>query len=223
MFRQIFYTQWKWYSAPVVPLALAAFGLPIFNTSRLGSPLGNTSVTSVQVETFMEIAQLLAPLYPALAFAVGVMMAAGAWWADHSGHHIYALSLPIPRWEYSLLRFASGAAFVAFVSVFLGMGSVLASLSANLPQGWHAYPFALTARFFLASLIVYSVFFPLAAGSKRTITRGVSGTVAFLILGELIASSITVDWSLVGWLVDALATWPGPFEVFTGSWLLIDV
>ena len=31
------------------------------------------------------------------------------------------------------------------------------------------------------------------------------------------------SFNLMGWVVQASLEWPGPFEVVTGSWMLIDV
>ncbi|RDJ93095.1 DUF2867 domain-containing protein, partial [Lacticaseibacillus rhamnosus] len=47
-------------------------------------------------------------LYPVLAAALGLLVAIATWAPAHRGRPVHALSLPLPRGRYVLLRFAAG-------------------------------------------------------------------------------------------------------------------
>ena len=77
--------------------------------------------------------------------------------------HVYALSLPLARWEYALLKFAAGVTLVLIPVVALLAGTLLGLAGLDVPDGLHAYPFAFTFRFMLAVLIAYAAAFAAAA------------------------------------------------------------
>ncbi|MBK6781647.1 MAG: hypothetical protein IPG75_19235 [Gemmatimonadetes bacterium] len=43
------------------------------------------------------------------------------------------------------------------------------------------------------------------------------------VLAQVLLSSAGARADMVGPVLDRLLTWPGPFDVFTGRWVLIDV
>jgi len=161
-------------------------------------------------------------LYPVLAAALGLLVAIATWAPDHRGRHVHALSLPVPRWRYVLLRFSAGAVLLAAPILALSAGAVLATWSATIPAGLQGYPVALANRFALAVLVAYAVFFAVSAGTARTagIILAVIGSV---ILVQVVASVANVDFDLLGKLQVAFLNWPGPLAIFTGRWMLIDV
>src|SRR5260370_29605065 len=94
-------------------------------------------------------------------------MAIAAWAADHRGRHIHALTLPIERWRYVLLRFGAGFVLLAAPIAAVLIGASLAVLTATLPPGLQAYPVALAVRFPFAVFVAYAVFFAVWAGRGR--------------------------------------------------------
>src|SRR5256886_14126478 len=163
MFRAILYTQWKWCRLVILLATLAAFGLPLLSVEGARGPVG-----------YWEPRQLLGAvqgwgvLYPVLATAIALIVAMVTWAPDHRGRHVYALSLPLPRWHYALLRFAAGATLLAAPVVAVWLGGILATSMAVIPAGVHAYPTMLAVRFGLPGLGVYSIFFAVSAGPLRT-------------------------------------------------------
>lgn len=123
-------------------------------------------------------------------------------------------------------------ALLLLLPVFLfWIGCLLATSFTEVPEGLHAYPNAIAFRFLLASLVAYAVFFALAAGTMRTAMVILTVLVAILILGEvappflgeLAGLNALREFSLLEWFLHSALEWPGPFEVFTGNWMLIDV
>jgi len=161
-------------------------------------------------------------LYPLLATALGLLLAMMAWAADHRGRHIHALTLPVPRWQYVLLRFGAGFLLLAAPVLAVLIGASLAVLSATLPPGLQAYPLALTVRFAFAVFVAYAVLFAVSAGTART-AGIILGVVAVLVLVQVFASIAGLDVDLAGALQTVLLTGPGPLAVFTGRWMLVDV
>jgi hypothetical protein len=231
MFQQILFLQWKGSRYGLLPLALLAFGLPIVAVQGLVPGVGAPEAASVRASILLFTLQGWAPAFPGLAFALGATLALMVWNGDHRGEHVYPLSLPLPRWKYVLLKGGAGAVLLCLPVALLWLGSLLATSFTDIPEGLRAYPSAITFRFLLASLVAFAVFFALAAGTMRTAVALLCAWVGFLILGELLPPFLgealnmpaLESWSLLEWILESSTVWPGPFEVYTGNWMLIDV
>jgi hypothetical protein len=218
MFRVILYSQWKWSRLIVVAGTIAGFALPI--VSMQGATAADRG--PLQAQELLRAAQSWGTLYPVLAVALGLLAAIATWAADHRGRHIHALTLPVPRWQYVLLRFGAGVVLLAGPVLAVQLGAVLATLTATIPPGLQAYPVALALRFAIAVLVAYAVFFAISAGTART-AGIILGVIGALILIQVLASLANVELDLVGTLQLVILNWPGPFAVFTGRWMLVDV
>ena len=101
MFRQMLYTQWKWSRLLIVAGALAGFSIPLLSVR----PLGDPTVAGSAIALVLATVGAYGLLYPLLAGGAGLMLALTTWGPDHAGQHVYALTLPLPRWRYAVLRF----------------------------------------------------------------------------------------------------------------------
>ncbi|HET7248683.1 MAG TPA: hypothetical protein VFI79_02465, partial [Gemmatimonadales bacterium] len=104
MFRVVLYGQWKWSRIVVVLGTIAGFALPILSVQ--GATSDPTS--ALKPGELLSIVQAWGVLYPILAATIGLLVAIATWAPDHRGRHVLALSLPLPRWRYVLLRFTAG-------------------------------------------------------------------------------------------------------------------
>lgn len=218
MFRQLLTTQVKWSGFGVAVLAVAAFTLPLLTVQGAGmadAPLWQAQEMLSSVESWGRA-------YPLLALAVGLLVGTTAWTNDHRGRHVYPLVLPLPRWHYVLLRYAAGLVLLAAPMIALWLGAILAGATAAIPDGLQTYPHAIGLRFALASLLAFSAFFAISSGTARTagVVLSVVGGVIVLQLFLRLSGSGT---NVLTPVLDRLVTWPGPFEIFSGSWMLIDV
>ena len=218
MFRAILYSQWKWSRLIVVLGTIAGFALPIVSVQ--GAARGDRS--PLDAEQLLRAVQGWGTLYPVLAAALGLLVAVASWAPDHRGRHVHALTLPLPRWQYVLLRFAAGTAMLTAPIVGVCAGALLATAAATLPPGLQGYPFALALRFALAVLVAYALFFAVSAGTART-AGIILSAIALLVAVQIIAKVANPDWDIAGHVQVALVNWPGPLAVFTGRWMLIDV
>jgi len=219
MLKQVLYAQWLASRTPVVLLALLGFALPLFAV-YWGSGLEAAGTAGVAV--WMAGSESIAALLPYLALLVGVAAGFMAWSPDHAGHHVYALSLPVPRPLFVALRFVVGAALSCVPAVALLAGALIAGLSVSLPDGLHAYPFQLTVRFLFATLTIYSIIFALAIATRRAqlLTAGIIGGVLF---ADVLLAALSVDYSVTSQVLLWLTVWPGPLSILGGSWALFDV
>ena len=80
----------------------------------------------------------------------------------------------------------------------------------------------LAARFALAVFVTYALFFAISAGTVR-MAGYVLGALAAVLVVEVIANAAGAHVSLLENLLLALVVWPGPLDVLTGRWMLIDV
>lgn len=218
MFRMILFTQWKWSRLALLLGVLAAFVLPILSVQRAGDP----ELRAFIARELLATVQSWSVLYPALAAGTALVLALSAWGPDHRGRHVYALSLPIPRWHYALQRYGAGIVLLIGPVLALWLGALLAVSMASIPDGLHVYPGALALRFALAVAVAYSVFFAITAGTTRTagfVLAGIGAIVTVQVL--LLAAGLKVD--LLPFIGDRVLLWPGPLEIFSGRWMLIDV
>jgi hypothetical protein len=221
MYRQVLRSQWLALRLPVVLLAVLGFALPLL-TVTYGGALENAP--SETVAQWLFAAGKIGVLIPGLALLVGLLLGIGTWAPDHAGKHVYALSLPVPRAMYVLLRFAAGATLVAAPVVALGVGSAVAVLSVKLPSGIHAYPMQLTLRFALACLVCFAIFFAISISTKRA-ALAVLGLLGGVLLADLVLAALSISGAATvsETVLYLLTNWPGPLAILMGRWALFDV
>jgi len=218
MFRVMLYSQWKWTRLIVALGSVAAFALPLVSVQGAARADSNP----LQAGELLQAVQSWGTLYPVLAAALGLLVAIATWAPDHRGRHVHAMSLPLPRWRYVLLRFGAGTTLLAAPVIAVSAGALLATWSATIPAGLQGYPVALAIRFALAVLVAYAVFFAVSAGTART-AGIILGLIGGVILVQIIAGVANVDLDLFGRVQVLVLNWPGPLAIFTGRWMLIDV
>jgi len=151
-----------------------------------------------------------------------VFVGMAAWTADHAGGHVYALSMPVSRPHFVLLRFAAGVALLLPVILAMGLGTAVATVAVDLPVGLHAYPAQLTARFALASLACFAIFFSISIATKRALLFTLGG-VGGVLLAELLVQALGSEVSVTDTVLQLLTRWPGPLSILVGRWALFDV
>src|SRR5438034_6490238 len=131
MFHVMLYSQWKWTRLIVALGSIAAFALPIVSVQGAA----RADASPLQAGELLRAVQSWGSLYPVLAAALGLLVAIATWAPDHRGRHVHALSLPLPRWRYVLLRFGSGMTVLAGPIFAVLMGALLATALATMPPG----------------------------------------------------------------------------------------
>ncbi|HTS88121.1 MAG TPA: hypothetical protein VMG41_06475 [Gemmatimonadales bacterium] len=217
MFRVILWSEWKWSRLAITLGTIAGFGLPM--VSLRGALSGDPAEKPAEL---LRAVQAWGTLYPALAGTLGLLMAIAAWAPDHRGRHVLALSLPIPRWRYVLLRFGAGMTLLSLPIAAVLVSGLIATGTASLPEGLHGYPVALAVRFALAVLVAFSLFFAISGSTART-AGIILGTIGGLIVITILAGVAGVNVEFLGRIPAAVFDWPGPFAIFAGRWMLIDV
>lgn len=217
MFRMILYTQWKWSRLALLLGTLAAFVLPLLSVQNVSGVRDYWAT-----RTILGSVQAWGVLYPVIAMLMALLVAALAWAADHRGQHVYALALPLPRWHYALLRYGAGLVLLVAPVLAVWIGGLVATATVTIPAGLHAYPTMLAARFALATFVAYSLFFAISAGTIR-MAGYVLGALAGVVAVEVIANAAGAHLHLLESFLLAIVIWPGPLDVVTGRWMLIDV
>lgn len=218
MFRQMLYTQLKWSLIALAALVVAGFAIPILSVQQAGA----VTAAASNAERVLLGVEEWGVAYPVLAGVAGLVAALTAWSHDHRGNHVYALSLPVARWRYALLRFGAGAALIVPVVVAVWIGGLAASSASTIPSALHAYPTALALRFALTTLVAYAAFFAIASGTSRT-AAWVLGVIGGAVVVQVVLSAAGVHVSFLPDTLGRLYLWPGPFQLFTGRWMLINV
>ncbi len=221
MFKQVLKAQWLAARLPVVLLAVLAFALPLL-TVTYGGSLANAP--AARVAQWLYAAQQVGVVVPGLALLAGLLLGIGAWAPDHAGKHVYALSLPVPRSMFVLLRFAAGATLLAVPVAALAVGAIVATMAVSLPDGVHAYPLQMTVRFAMASLVCFAIFFAISIATKRA-ALATLGVIGGVLLADLLVTGLGVKdaTSISASLFYLLVNWPGPLSILMGRWALFDV
>ena len=218
MFREILTVQWKWSRLAILLGVFAGFAIPILSVrvwSSANADLWSANLLLGRMDDWQG-------WYPLLSVAMGIAVAAAAWIYDHNGKHVYALSLPLPRWYYVLLKLGAGAVLLTPPIIAVFAGGLVATTFASIPDGLNAYPMALTIRFAITSALTFACMFAMSAGTNRT-AGIVIGMVAALIVIELVLVSFGISETFLEIIVEYLFIPPGPFSVFAGPWMLIGV
>lgn len=218
MFRAMLFTQWKWSRPFLLPLTIAAFAVPVYSVRQFA----DLSVSRWQIATMLSTMQAWGLGYLVASWFVGLTVGSAPWSIDVKGRHVYALSLPLPRWHYLLLRYAAGALLLLIPATLLWIGALIATSSSAIPVGLHAYPTALALRFLLASFVMYSVVFATSSVPKK-IGVGLAIAIGAIILVDAAIDYATGNSRMLTGLFDWAIRWPGFLEVFAGRWMLIDV
>jgi hypothetical protein len=214
MFKALFDVQWKWSRFAMLLGMILGFAVPIASMASVANDRSP--------ESFVRHMQSYAITYALLAAGVGLAFALLAWGPDHRGRHVYALSLPISRARYAMIKFASGLAFLVGPTTGVLIGCLLASAIMPIPPGLHAYPLALTLRFFFASCVAFAIFFAVASMTPKAagVVLGVLGAVVGT---QFLLSAANVNYDLLSRIGDFIFNAPGVLSVFTGRWMLVDV
>jgi hypothetical protein len=224
---QMLYLHWKASRWLLLPFVLLSFGLPLLAV-RTAATLAELDDATLNGNYLIYAMQNWMPTFPLLAAVAGLAIALSVWNWDHKANHIYALALPLTRARYALLKLASGAALVAIPVAALLVGAILATATIDMPAGLRGYPISFALHFLLAASLAYALGFALAAGTIRTAVLIIAGFIVFVIFGTLFAEYMNDAFEVdlvtpFEILQELFIHWAGPFNVFGGEWVLIDV
>jgi hypothetical protein len=217
MFRQTFLVQWKWTRNGLIAMSVLVMIVP-----ALSMRLGANDYFNPTPATIISISNISGWVLAALSILTGIVVQDASWRQDVNGKYVYALSMPV-RWQELLARrIAGGVILLLIPAFFVWLGGGIAASLLDLPETLHAYPFGVAARFFLASVMAFSVWSVLVRFSRER-----SSLVVLILL--FVAGLIPVVLSLSHWNIDTgaimrvLTDSPSPLALFFSRWALIDV
>ncbi|HKS06181.1 MAG TPA: hypothetical protein VJR92_07685 [Gemmatimonadaceae bacterium] len=215
-YKALLYSQLKYQRIELTILSIVAGGVPALATWRA---LGSTSFSPMEL---LSLSQIVGVLGSTLAALVGCVLALRPYSLDALTNHTYAMSLPVSRTEYGLLRVGTGLLLLLMPAAGFLIGAVFASTAADIPAMLHAYPVGITMRFVLAAATAFALAFGIQYGLGKRATRWIlfslTGLGAVEIIGQLVTGvSLTSD------LWTALGSEASPLRVFASNWMLFDV
>ena len=216
MFRAVLMTQWRWTRNAFVMVAVAVIAMPLWSVGLIEG----SGVTEMEIRQVLSRMEFTGFLYGMMAFITGMIAAGGAWNSDSTSNYVYAMTLPLPRWHFVMLRFGAGALILLSAALAVWVGALVATTIAALPPTLHAYPSAIALRFLLASLVAYSLGFAILVKGRGPV-MWLLGALGAATAIALMAAAENVEMARP--LGDLLVGSRGVFGIFTGSWMLIDV
>lgn len=230
MSMQMLKLHWRAARWPMLPVLIAAFGLPLMaGWSTWDSADGAGTLEMMSAWSVIDGAAVWGLSFPVLAAVGGAVIGLCAWTWDHKHDHIYALSLPIARWKYVAIKFGGGTVLVAATTGVFALGAGLSSMLADLPMGLRAYPGSLSIHFFVATQTAFALLFALASGTIRTATIFIGAVIALAIAGQPTLDVLGGFWAPIGTIDlgqlahSLLVENDGPLSIFSGNWMLFDV
>ncbi|HET7025479.1 MAG TPA: hypothetical protein VFI39_09775 [Gemmatimonadales bacterium] len=160
-------------------------------------------------------AQFWGLMMPVLAFFAALLLAIITWWPDRRGWWVYALTLPIERARYALMRAAAGGVMLGALALLFWVAAIVATSQAVVPDGLHFYAGTIALRFALALLVCHALWTMLSL-TGRPAAWAVVGIVVVSIGCELLGIHA------VSWVVNALTGQWSPLHILGGRWMLID-
>jgi len=82
----------------------------------------------------------------------------------------------------------------------------------------------LTARFAMASLVCFAIFFAISIATKRA-ALATLGVICGVLLADAVLASLSIKdaASVTASVFYLLTNWPGPLSILMGRWALFDV
>ncbi len=227
---QMLKLHWRAARWPMLPVLVAAFGLPLMaGSAAWGATYSVDHLSASGAVAVTDGAAVFGLTFAIVAAIAGSILGISAWSWDHRQDHVYALSLPVPRWKYSALKFGGGTILVGATTALFALGATTSSLLANLPAGLRAYPGALSLHFLIATQTAFALLFALASGTMRTATIVLGCVMGLAIFGVPLLDFLGNFWSplgdfdLVRFAYATLVENDGPLSIFAGNWMLFDV
>lgn len=217
MFRVVVLSQWRESRLAVGFLAVMALAVPMLSTWGNWSDAGPAAYLHLTGSVWR-----WGVAYPLLALVTALILGLGVWRPDNRMGHVYALTLPVARSRYLLLRYAAGLLLIAAVAAVLWIAAMASTTRLALPSALQAYPGALTLRFLLAAAVAYTLFFSLGAMTPR-LGRILVAAFLALVIVTAVADLLHLGWWPLPSVLRALFSPYGPLGAFQGRWMLIDV
>ena len=217
MFRAVLLTHWRWGRWGVLLLAAGAFVTPII----LLGLLGTRDLTLLPVWEVLAPTSIAGAIYSVIAIFSGLWIAASAWSVDTTQDSIYALTRPVPRWYFVLLRYGSGIVLSLVPVAAVLIGALVAAAVTTRPVEMRVFPVALAAKFTVALWLSFSICFGGVTGLRPR-----PGSHQLWIIG-LIPILALLDVGTGAHVANALRDWLSgswsPLGAFFGRWNLFDV
>ena len=217
MFRAVLLTHWRWSRWGLYVLVAAILSIPVV----LLGVLGTRDLTLLPVWEVLGPTSGAGVAYLIIALFTGLWLAASAWNVDTAQDAVYALTRPVPRWYFVLLRLGSGAALSLVPIVGVLAGALLVALATTRPPEMRVFPVALTAKFAVATWLAYGFCFGGFTGFRpRTAARNAWPLVVIL-------AAVLLDSATGAHVTSVIGSWlSGPWSpigAFFGRWNLLDV
>jgi hypothetical protein len=175
-----------------------------------------------EAEVLLTLGMPLTILSVIFSVVTGLVLAIRAYTVDAQTRHTYALSLPITRGHYALLRAGTGLTLALIPLAAYGIGAFLTAASVPLPPELFAYPGGVTMRGALTVLMAYAFGFALQYGLGRHAGRVF--IVVILLVGAVeLIDQLVFRGQLTPDFWSAVVSETSPFAVFNSGWMLFDV
>jgi hypothetical protein len=155
-------------------------------------------------------------MMPVLAFTAATLLSIITWWPDRRGWWVYALTLPVRRERYALMRAGAGGLVLGGLALAFAVTVAVCARGAVVPDGLQLYASGVILRFTLALLVSHALW-TMFALVGRPVAWAVVGLVVVAIGLELVGVHV------IGGILDALTGRWSPLHVLSGRWMLIDV
>jgi len=216
MFLALMRQQWQSTKVAALLLLTVCLALPILSMRDAADASGPWAAWEL-----VGAASTWGFTYPLVAMLGALGTAIGVWRPDHRSAHVYALTLPLPRWRYLFMRYSAGLVLLLASGMALAIGAMVAVRAIVLPPGLHAYPLSLALRFCVAGVVAYTLLFALSGLTAR-VARWLVALLLLIVIASAGFDLLGLSWNPLRFVIDAALSPYSPLVVFRASWMLID-
>ena len=215
MYRALLAEQWKHQRVEITALSIAA---------AVACPACVWMVTGGEYQPWqlVETGGKIGFAGAWIALITGVACSIRPYVLDARAKHTYALSLPVPRSDYSLLRVGSGLSLTLVPGVAFLIGASIAAQAAPPGTLLQTFPLQLTLRFALAAAFAFSFVFGVQYGLGRQAVRWLM-IAGLTVIGVEVVGQLALHVSMTAPFFDLIVTRGSPLRVFMTRWTLFNV
>jgi hypothetical protein len=205
--------------------------LLLFPVGIIYDDVGGLNPSAMSMRQIEQFASAFGAMTATWAVFTGLITALGVWSPDEQGRHIYALSLPVSRGHYVMLRLALGAMVLSALSLVQGIIAVGLAAWIAPPPPLQAYPVAVSVRAWLTTLTTFALVSAFAVNNpfervQRFLSRRFPTPVVVLVWVAVVPSVLWL-WllsdSAVGVALRDATVHPwSPVRLVLANWSLFD-
>lgn len=149
-------TLWPTFRMASISLGAWSLVVVLFPLALIYDAVGRLDPALMSMPQLEAFSSAMGAALAAWYMVCGILVTLGVWTPDEQGRHIYALTLPVSRGHYVMLRLAMGAVALTAVSAVAAAATIALGAWMSPPAPLRVYSVAVSARGWLTALVTFA-------------------------------------------------------------------